>query len=130
MPLFPLALLSLVLLPALRVFLLFAAEEVLPCFHLQVLFAGLLRRGERGVLVLLLALLGELLALNALLLEMGKEAVPVLVSDLWIFSELSLDHELLNVVDGVDVAHCVLHHPSHYLQILEVPHCGDSMALH
>ena len=44
--------------------------------------------------------------------------------------ELPLDHEGLDVVDGVDVVHGVDHHLPHLLQALVGAHSRHSVALH
>ena len=63
--------------------------------------SGLLRRREGRVVFLL----GDdrLLALDVLLLELGQEALPILLFQGWVLGQFPLDHERLYVIDGVHI---------------------------
>lgn len=107
------------------------AEEVLARLDLQVDLALLLRWWERRVD--LLRLVGDLERLAALgqgaLLEVRQEAVPGLVGQRRVLGQLPLDHQLLDVVDGVDVVHAVLDHAPNLLKTFVGTHRRDRVAL-
>ncbi len=50
----------------------------------------------------------RLLPLHILLLELREEALPIFLLERRVLGQLPLDHQRLNVVDRVDVAHAVL----------------------
>ena len=79
--------------------------------------------------IFLLLLLLDLFTLDVLLLEVRQEAVPVFVSHFRVFGKFLLDHEFLDVVDRVDVAHAVNNDAHHSLQVFVVTHGGDRVAL-
>ena len=104
----------------------FLTEEILTSFHLDILYSWLLLRWE-GIILLLLDL-GFLLLFEFDLFELGQKFVPVLVLQSWVFHKLSLDHELLNVVNGMNIFHSIYHDSSHYLYIFEPTyqtHCSS-----
>lgn len=108
------------------------AQKVLAALNLLVDLALLGRRRERRVD--LLGLVGDVVRCAALAqrlaLEVGQEPVPALVDQLRVLGQLALDHELLDMVDGVDVAHAVLDDAAHLLEPLVGPHDGDGVAVH
>lgn len=61
---------------------------------------------------------------------MRQEPLPVLPRQLRVLGQLPLDHQLLDVVDGVHVGHAVLDHAAHLLQPFVWPHGADRVALH
>ncbi len=93
-------------------------QEVLPRLQLQIHLAGLLGGWEGGVLRLLDN--DRLLALNILLLKLGQKAFPVFCSQIWILGQLTLDHEGLDVVDGMDILDAVLNNSPHLQVSLSV----------
>ncbi len=108
------------------------AEKVLAALNLAVDLALLGRGRERRVR--LLGLVGDAVRRAALAErlapEVGQEAIPALVLELRVLGELALDHELLDVVDGVDVGHAVLDDAPHLLEALVGPHDGHGVAVH
>ena len=112
--------------------LLFAgAQKVLPQLHLEIDLSRLLLGRERRVHLLLLLGGGlDLFAGDVSLLKRRQEPQPVLGGQLGLLGELSLDHELLDVVDGVDVHHTVLDDASHLLKALERTHGTDGVTLY
>mmetsp|Transcript_4236 Transcript_4236/g.16865 ORF Transcript_4236/g.16865 Transcript_4236/m.16865 type:complete len:262 (-) Transcript_4236:586-1371(-) len=87
------------------------------------------RRREHLVLLPLADLRG-LLALDVLLLELGQEPVPALVRQRGVLRELALDHQLLDVVDGVHVFHAILDDLAHRLQPFPPAHARHRVPLH
>ncbi|QFZ29642.1 hypothetical protein EJF18_60153 [Clavispora lusitaniae] len=104
-------------------------QEVLTTLNSQINLSRSLCWWEWSVNLLLL-LDGSLLTCNVLLLEHGQESRPVLVGQLRVLSQLSLDHQFLDVIDGVHVLHAILHHSSDLLQSLVWAHGTDSVTLH
>ena len=86
-------------------------QKVLSGLQLQVHLAGLLGWREGRVLWLLHN--HSLLALHILLPELGQEAVPVFGGQVGVLGQLPLDHEGLDVVDGVHILDAVLHYLPH-----------------
>ena len=80
------------------------------CTHMYVhtYLAFCLWRRERCVLFLFRWC--GFLPLNVAFLEFGEKAIPRFMLQLWILRELPLDHHCLDVVNGMYVLHCVLHH--------------------
>ena len=104
-------------------------EKILPGLQLLVDLAQRLGRRERRVGRLLL-LLQRLFALGQIfVLKLGQESVPVLIAQLGILHQLTLDHQGLNVVDGVDVVHGVHYNLSHLLESLIGSNAGHRVAL-
>ena len=124
-----LSLLCLALLLLLDVFFCLLAEEILTCHHLIVLLAQLLLGREGCVGSLLLGCDFLLLSFHILLFKVRQEAVPVLTGQLGVLSQLTLYHQLLNVVNWVNVLHGVEHNSAYSLECLEVAHSGDGIAL-
>lgn len=60
----------------------------------------------------------HLLPLDVLLVELRQEPLPVLVLEVGVLSQLSADHERLDVVHRVHVVHAVRNDLSHLLQTL------------
>ncbi|KAF4126568.1 Zinc-binding dehydrogenase [Geosmithia morbida] len=106
-------------------------EEVLAGLDLDVELALLGGGGEGGVDLLGLVRDIEGLAAVAerLPAEVGEEAIPALVGEVGVLCELPLDHELLDVVDGVDVCHAVLDDAAYLLEALVGPHGRDGVAV-
>lgn len=106
-------------------------QEVLAGLDLQIHLALFRRRRERRVH--LLRFVGDLVGNAALrqrtLLEVGQESVPGFVGERGILGQLALDHELLDVVDRVDVGHTVVDHPADLLQPLVRTHRRDRITL-
>lgn len=108
------------------------AQKVLARLDLLVDLA-LLGRGREGrvdLFGLVRDVVRHAAAAERLLLKIRQEAVPALLGELGVLCELALDHELLDVVDGVDVLHAVLDDAAHLLEALVGPHDGDGAALH
>lgn len=87
------------------------AEEVLSGLHLDILDSRLLLRWEGRVFLLLDG--GFLFLFHLDLLEFGQESVPIFFLESLVLHEFTLDHELLDVIDRVDVLHGVYHDPPH-----------------
>jgi hypothetical protein len=104
-------------------------QKILSSLHLDVLYPWLLFRREGRVL-----LLGSnrflLFVFHFDLFEFGQKPVPVLAAELWVFGELTLDHELFDVVDGVDVFHSVDHDTPHHFYVLKPAYEADCTTLH
>lgn len=64
------------------------------------------------------------------LLEMWQKPIPILIRQLRILGQLALDHQLFDVVYGMDVGHAVLHHPAHLLETFVPTHDADRVPLH
>lgn len=107
-------------------------QEVLSTFNLKVNLALLLWWGEWSVeFVGLVDHFERNMSLVQIsLLELGKESVPAFTHQGWIFGQLPLDHELLDVVYGVDVVHAVFNDSSHLFQTFVSTHGADSVSLH
>lgn len=125
----PLPLLPLLPLPPL---LRLPPQKVLARLNLQVDLTLLPRRRERRIH--LPALIHHLERLPPLrqrpLLEMRQEAIPVLGREGRVGAEFALDHQLLDVVDGVDVRHAVRDHAADFFEPRVGPHDRDGVALH
>lgn len=99
-------------------FYLLLAQEVLACFHFYVLLSWGGLWGEWRVLFLLHFLLAFFLV-HLHLLEFGEVFVPVLVLHFLILHELTFYHQLLDMVDWMDILHGVHYDPSQYFNVLE-----------
>lgn len=60
---------------------------------------------------------------------MREEAFPVLGGEFGVFCQFALDHEFLDVIDGVDVRHAVFGHAPHFFEALVGAHGRDRVAL-
>lgn len=120
--------LSFELLGVLLALFLVRLEEVLAALQLQIDLARLLRRGKGRVYLLFRRLLW-LFRLHTGLLELGQEALPGLVSQLGVLGEFTLDHQLFDMVDGMDVLHAVQHNAAHFFQTLVRAHGTHRIAL-
>ena len=109
-------------------FLLLIGQEILTREHLVVLVSELLLGRERSVFLLDRDVL-RLLALDVLFLELREETGPVFRGKIGILAELALDHEFFNVVDRVHIVHRVDDDFSDDLEISEMTHGRDSVAL-
>ena len=70
------------------------------------------------------------LPFDVLFLELGKEPVPGLVRQSRVFRQFPLDHQLLDVVNGVHVFHAILNDLPHRFQTLPPTHAAHGVALH
>mmetsp|Transcript_120511 Transcript_120511/g.341520 ORF Transcript_120511/g.341520 Transcript_120511/m.341520 type:complete len:296 (-) Transcript_120511:389-1276(-) len=120
--------LRLALLHPLLLLPLLLVQEVLAGLHEQVLFPRHLLRREDLLGLFLLDL--QLLPLHVPGLELGEEPVPVLALEFRVLLELPADHELLDVVYGVDVLETVLDYAADLLNALDGAHYGDGLPLH
>ena len=84
-----------------------STPQILTAVHLARLLGG----WEGGVLGLLHN--GSLLAFDVLLLELRQKAIPVFGGKVGVLCKLSLDHQCLDMVDGMNVFDAVLDYPSH-----------------
>jgi hypothetical protein len=84
---------------------------------------GLLGRREGSVVLLFHN--GGLLAAHVLLLELGQEALPVLVGQGRVLGQLAFDHQSLDVVDGVNVLDAILHHFPHLYGGMDTGLCQE-----
>ena len=79
----------------------------------------------------LLLLVDWFFALDILFLEFGQKAGPILGGQGRILFEFPLNHESLNVVDGMDVVHAVQDDLSCLFEsLVRFAHDGDRVALH
>lgn len=60
---------------------------------------------------------------------MRQESIPIFVCQCGILCQLSFDHQFLDEVDGVDVAHAVLNNPTDLFQGLVWAHDANSVAV-
>mmetsp|Transcript_1150 Transcript_1150/g.2073 ORF Transcript_1150/g.2073 Transcript_1150/m.2073 type:complete len:277 (+) Transcript_1150:848-1678(+) len=104
------------------------AQEVFTALYLQVNLAWSLSRREWRVLLLLSNHL-RLLPLDVLLLELREKPIPRLVLQSLVLRQLSLDHQLLNMEDGVNILNAVLHNSPHNLQAFIRTHRRDRVSL-
>lgn len=104
-------------------------EEILATLELQVDLAGLLWWRERRIDLLLRGFLG-LLGLDARFLELRQKTIPRLIGKLWILSKLSLNHQLLDMVNRVNVLHTVKYYPAHFFETLVRTHSAHCIALY
>lgn len=63
------------------------------------------------------------------LLEVGQKSVPGFIDKSRVLGEFSLDHELFDMVDRVDVGHAVVYDTANFLQSFEGAHGGDGVSL-
>ena len=68
-------------------------------------------------------------SLDILFLEFGKEPFPVFLFQERVFRQFSLDHELLNVINGVNIFHTVHNNLAELFQPLEGSHRRDRVSL-
>ena len=69
------------------------------------------------------------LSLYVLLLEVRQKAIPVLVCELRVLGQLTLYHQLLDIIDRVNIFHGVNYDFTHVFQRFEVAHRSDGVTL-
>lgn len=73
---------------------------------------------------------GSGFGLDVAFLKLGQEAFPVLLGKFGVFGQLALDHELLDVVDGMDVFQTINYDPPDLFEAFERAHSRDCVALY
>lgn len=91
-------------------FLLILSQKVLSSFHLNILLSRSRLGWERSILFFLENFL--LLFLKLDLFEFWQELIPILLFHIVVFHELSFDHELFDMIDGMDILHSINNYPS------------------
>lgn len=103
------------------------AEEILTCFHFDILLPGLLFWREGSVLFFLLS--GFFLLVNLDLFELRQEPVPIFALHIFVFEELPFNHQLFNVINRMNILHGVDNDSLQHFNILKTANDTNSTSL-
>jgi hypothetical protein len=108
------------------------ADVVLAGLDLQIHLALLLggREGRVVLLGLVRDVMGHVALAEVARLVVWQKPVPALVGERRVLHELLLDHELLDLVDGVHIVHAVLDDAPDFLETLVGTHDRDRVTVH